>query len=126
VGAKPRMTFTAVVLDAPDPEALGEFWSRLLGWPAAVHDETFVTVRPPGGATGLSIQLEENYVPPVWPARDGAQQMQLHLDIQVDDLQAGVGHALAAGARLADFQPQEDVRVFLDPVGHPFCFWVTT
>jgi hypothetical protein len=31
------------------------------------------------------------------------------------------GHAVAAGAVLADYQPQDDVRVYLDPAGHPFC-----
>jgi hypothetical protein len=35
-------------------------------------------------------------------------------------------HALAAGAVLADFQPQDDVRVYFDPAGHPFCLWVAT
>jgi catechol 2,3-dioxygenase-like lactoylglutathione lyase family enzyme len=120
------MTFTAVVLDAPDPAALGEFYSRLLGWPVNVHDETFVTVRPPGGATGLSIQLEPVHTAPTWPSKPDAQQMQMHLDIEVDDLPAGIEHALAAGARLADWQPQKDVRVFVDPAGHLFCFWVTT
>ena len=30
-------------------------------------------------------------------------------------------HAEKAGAVQAEFQPQEDVRVFLDPAGHPFC-----
>jgi predicted enzyme related to lactoylglutathione lyase len=120
------MTFTAVVLDAPDPVVLGEFWSRLFGWPMRVADPTWVTVRPPDGATGLSIQLEDHYVPPVWPAEDGDQQMQLHLDIEVDDLDAAVAHAVGAGATLAQFQPQEDVRVLLDPAGHPFCLWIVT
>ena len=36
---------------------------------------------------------------------------------------AGVAHALEAGATLADFQPQEHVRVMLDPAGHPFCLF---
>jgi hypothetical protein len=31
---------------------------------------------------------------------------------------------LSAGAVPADFQPQDDVRVFLDPAGHPFCLFV--
>ena len=26
-------------------------------------------------------------------------------------------------ATLADFQPQKDVRVLLDPAGHPFCLY---
>jgi Glyoxalase-like domain len=41
-------------------------------------------------------------------------------------LAAGVEHALGAGAVLADFQPQDDVRVMLDPAGHPFCLWIRT
>jgi hypothetical protein len=50
--------------------------------------------------------------------------MQSHLDIEVDDLDRGVAHAVALGATVADFQPQEDVRVCLDPDGHPFCLFV--
>ncbi len=119
------LTFTAAVLDAPDPVALGEFYGRLLGWKVTVTDPTWVTARPESGG-GLSFQLEENYVRPVWPAKDGDPPMQMHLDIEVDDLAAGVEHAVAAGATLAGFQPQDDVRVFLDPAGHPFCLWITT
>ena len=48
----------------------------------------------------------------------------LHLDIKVDDLEAAVAHALASGARLADHQPRERVRVLLDPAGHPFCLFL--
>jgi hypothetical protein len=50
--------------------------------------------------------------------------MMMHLDIEVDDLDASGAHAIAAGATLAEFQPQEYVRVDLDPAGHPFCLWV--
>ena len=31
---------------------------------------------------------------------------------------------VACGATLADVQPQEDVRVHLDPDGHPFCLYL--
>ncbi len=48
----------------------------------------------------------------------------LHLDILVDDLAAAGAHALACGAVLASYQPQADVRVYLDPAGHPFCLFV--
>lgn len=44
----------------------------------------------------------------------------MHLDIKVDDLDAAVVHALAAGARLAAHQAREDLRVMIDPAGHPF------
>jgi hypothetical protein len=85
-----------------------------------------VKLDPPGGGTGLSFQTEPLYAPPVWPAAPAAQQMQQHLDIEVDDLDAGLAFAVAAGAVEADFQPQDDVRVCLDPAGHPFCLWVRT
>jgi hypothetical protein len=50
--------------------------------------------------------------------------MQLHLEIRVDDLGTAESHAVDCGATVPDFQPQEDVRVCLDPVGHPFCLYV--
>ncbi len=50
--------------------------------------------------------------------------MQLHLDFQVEDLPAAVARAEALGARQADHQPQDDVRVLLDPDGHPFCLFL--
>jgi hypothetical protein len=50
--------------------------------------------------------------------------MMLHLDLEVDDLDAAVSYALECGAELPDFQPQEKVRVMLDPAGHPFCLYV--
>ncbi|TQS47122.1 hypothetical protein FL583_00960 [Cryptosporangium phraense] len=28
------------------------------------------------------------------------------------------------GVGPAEWQPQEDVRVYLDPAGHPFCLWL--
>jgi hypothetical protein len=35
-----------------------------------------------------------------------------------------LARAVALGAAAADFQPQDDVRVLCDPVGHPFCLFV--
>ena len=71
----------------------------------------------------LAIQREPLYVRPTWPAAEGAQQMMLHLDFEVVDVDAAVAHALELGAELPDFQPQENVRVMLDPAGHPFCLY---
>ena len=39
------------------------------------------------------------------------------------DLATGVEYAEARGARLAAYQPQDDVRVMIDPAGHPFCLF---
>jgi catechol 2,3-dioxygenase-like lactoylglutathione lyase family enzyme len=123
---RPKMTMTAAVLGAPDPRALADFYRNLLGWQLGANEPDWVTLRPAGGGMGLSFQAEEGHVPPDWPAGPGDQQMQVHLDIEVDDLDSAGAHAIAAGAVLADFQPQEDVRVFFDPAGHPFCFWIKT
>ena len=52
--------------------------------------------------------------------------MMMHLDIGVSDLEAAVHDAVALGAELQTHQPQDDVRVMLDPAGHPFCLYVDT
>ena len=121
----PRFTLTAAVLDTPDPKGLARFYQRLLGWPIGSDESDWVTLRPEVGGAGLSFQREENHVPPVWPTGPGDPRMQLHLDVEVDDLAAAVEVAIGAGAKLAEFQPQDDVRVLLDPAGHPFCLWVS-
>ena len=123
---RPRLTLTAVVLDAPDVPALAAFYQRLLGWPVGSEEPDWMTLRPPGGGAGLSFQTEAAYVRPSWPAGSGDQQMSMHLDIEVDDLDAAVDFAVSCGAAVADFQPQQDVRVCLDPAGHPFCLWTST
>ncbi|KKD07318.1 VOC family protein [Streptomyces sp. WM6386] len=118
---------SAVVLDAPDAHRLADFYMRLLGFVVRTDESDWVTIGPPGGGTGLSFQTEPEYVPPVWPTRrPGEQQMMLHLDIEVDDLHTETARAIAEGARPADHQPQDDVRVLFDPAGHPFCLWVRT
>jgi predicted enzyme related to lactoylglutathione lyase len=122
------ITLTTVNLGAPDPIALARFYERLLGWAVdeGSADRTWAVVRPPGGGVAVSCQLEEAYVPPVWPAQDGDQQMQLHLELRVDDLEGALAHAVECGATPAEYQPQEDVRVCLDPAGHPFCLWIVS
>ncbi|ETK34796.1 VOC family protein [Microbispora sp. ATCC PTA-5024] len=124
MGTRPGMSLTATVLDAPDPHALAAFYQRLLGWPIGDQEPDWVTLRPEGGGPGLSFQRERAYVRPTWPAGDGEQRMMMHLDIEVEDLEAAGSQAAEAGATLAAFQPQDDVRVYLDPAGHPFCLWV--
>ncbi|MFF7158165.1 VOC family protein [Streptomyces sp. NPDC008139] len=121
-----RTTFTAVVLDAPDATALADFYRRLLGWEVTAREPDWVKLNPPGGGTGLSFQTEPLYTPPTWPSAPAAQQMMLHLDFEVTDLSAGTATALACGAVLAAYQPEDDTRIFLDPAGHPFCLWVRT
>jgi len=120
---------STVVLDARDAHELAGFYRRLLGYVVRAEEPNWVLIGPPPGAggTSLAFETEPAYVPPVWPTRNpGDQQMMLHLDIEVDDLEAETARALAEGARLAEYQPQDDVRVLYDPSGHPFCLWTET
>jgi catechol 2,3-dioxygenase-like lactoylglutathione lyase family enzyme len=117
------MKLSGVVLDSPDPRELAAFYQRLLGWTVTQNEPDWVKIMPPGDGPGLSFQIEEAHVRPTWPAGPGDQQMMVHLDFQVDDLEVAGAHAVEAGAVLAEFQPQDDVRVYLDPAGHPFCLF---
>ena len=112
--------FTVVALDCPDPSALAEFYGRITGW--AVNDDDvesdWVELQPPSGPT-IAFQKVADYRPPAWPGSEHPQQ--LHLDFDVDNLDAGEAAVLAIGARKAEFQPGQTFRVFLDPAGHPFC-----
>ena len=140
----PRLTVTGTNIDAPDANALADFYRRLLGWETRTEEPGWVVLRAPrgnqpgsnqpggkqpgsdqpGGGHTLNFQTEARYTAPVWPAGPGDPQMQMHLEIAVDDLEASVAHAVAQGATLAAFQPQDDVRVCLDPAGHPFCLYL--
>ncbi len=123
---RPRTKLTATVLDSPDAVALATFYHQLFpDWVLRADEPGWATLRTPDGA-GLSFAEEPDYVRPTWPTRPGDQQMMTHLDIEVDDLDAAGAVAVAAGAVRADFQPQDDTRVYFDPAGHPFCLWVRT
>ena len=115
---------TGVNIDCADTDEMARFYGQLLGWEIAHRDGDFIIMRDPAGGMGLSFDVLENYRPPVWPEDQHSQDKMMHLEIQVDDLDAAVEHALAAGARLAEYQGLEDVRVMLDPAGHPFCLFL--
>lgn len=121
-----RLTLTTVTLSAPDPEALADFYAALLGWQVDRREPDWVVLRSPDCDVAIACQLEPEHVQPVWPGGVGDQQMQVHLEVQVDDLEQAGAYARSLGAVLAEHQPQDDVRVHLDPAGHPFCLWVET
>ena len=108
-------------IEAPDPSALARFYSELVGWPIG-HEEPGTTIlAPPEGSVFVVFQEATDYRRPVWPPADGEQRPMMHFDFQVGDLDAGVQEAVALGATVVEHQPNEQVRVLLDPAGHPFC-----
>jgi catechol 2,3-dioxygenase-like lactoylglutathione lyase family enzyme len=108
-------------IEAPDPGALARFYSELLGWPIGHEEPGTAVLAAPEGSVYVVIQRATGYRPPVWPPVEGEQRPMMHLDFQVGDLDAAVADAVALGATPAGAQPQDDVRVLVDPAGHPFC-----
>ncbi|TDD97111.1 VOC family protein [Jiangella asiatica] len=129
-----------VVLDTTDARGLAEFYRRLLGLTYRPGDEPPAAAEPdPAGSDWLVLRDEAGQprlafqqvaaLPEVtWPA--GPVPQQLHLDLTVPDvaqLDAQHERALALGARLlADrsADPEEPLRVYADPAGHPFCVFI--
>ena len=93
------MRLSGTNIDAPDANALADFYRRLLGWTTGTEEPGWVILRPPGGGPSLNFQTEPRYVRPIWPAGPGDQQMMMHLEIRVDDLAAAVAQAVAQGRR---------------------------
>jgi catechol 2,3-dioxygenase-like lactoylglutathione lyase family enzyme len=120
-----RSDWWGPVLDASDARALGHFYRDLLDWELVVETDNHCILHPrDGGVAYLATQAAAGYVRPTWPNAEGQQQIMSHLDFEVSDLGEAVAHAIELGARQADFQPQDDVRVMLDPDGHPFCLYL--
>lgn len=131
----PQFQVTSVTIGAPAPNQLAAFYARMLGWTVTADDPAlpgdpaeagWAQLSPPAGQAGprLNFEYEARFARPVWPAEHGKQVATAHLDIRVQDLDSAVASAIEAGATLAEFQPQEDVRVLIDPAGHPFCLYV--
>lgn len=125
-------------MDCSDPQAMARFYGGLLGWEPTVVEPDWVLMRDPDGGTGLSFQRTEGYAAPTWPEAPGQQQKMIHLELPVrprEDgdyteeegrvaLEKAAQAAKALGATLAEHQPRTDIRVMLDPSGHPLCLFL--
>ena len=85
-----------VMVDCGDEQALQSFYGQLLNWETTTLFGR-PAVRSAEGVVFLFCQ-EEDYVPPVWPEKDGCQQKQMHFDFQVDSVLEAVEKALKLGA----------------------------
>lgn len=132
---KPQLHVTSVTVGTSQPRELARFYSTLLDWPVTASEgprpgeppeDGWAQVRPPDGVAGptLNFEFERHFTRPAWPAVAGHQTASQHLDIHVDDLATAVEWAASCGATVADFQPQQRVRVLVDPDGHPFCLFL--
>jgi catechol-2,3-dioxygenase len=110
------MGLFAVTIDTSDAPALARFYAELLGMPVTYDgpEGSLIT----GDGKNVMFQQISGYNPPQWP--DPAHPQQAHLDILVEDLEAGEARALELGAARLN-AGGETFRVFTDPAGHPFC-----
>lgn len=125
----PRLRST--VLDTTDVPTLAEFYRRLLGWsyPEGFDIEEFTDWRSIVGPSGerLSFQQVDELPSTTWPSAEVPQQ--LHLDFQVDgraELDENHRRAIELGAVVRSDQsddPEEPLRVYIDPAGHTFCLF---
>jgi len=117
---EPVGRLASVSLDTTDPEALADFYARLLGMRRIYQRPDGSVIALSDGRIALTAMYAADHVRPTWP--EPGQQQQLHLDIAVTDLPAAVATAVRLGAVEAAHQPGPEVwRVLLDPAGHPFC-----
>ncbi|HET8959368.1 VOC family protein [Nocardioides sp.] len=112
--------FPSFVIDCPDPGALATFYGGLLDWKVDISPD-WAEIRSEDGQC-ICFQPVDDFTPPDWPGQGVPQQM--HLDVMVEDLDAGEKAVLELGATRHDHQPGTTFRVFLDPAGHPFCLCI--
>ncbi len=128
------------VLDCTDARVLAEFYRQLLGLryrpgdkpPAPGEPDTagqdWLCLRDAAGNPRLAFQ--QVAVLPEVTRPEGPIPQQLHLDLTVPtaaELEVQHERALALGARLLydrSDDPEELLRVYADPAGHPFCIFV--
>ncbi|RLQ09029.1 VOC family protein [Micromonospora sp. BL1] len=134
----PGLRLCQVVLDCTDARALAEFYRALLGLvyrpgdePPAAPDERgrdWLVLRTAEGAPQLAFQQVDRLPEATWP--EGEVPQQLHLDLTVPsvaELDRQHERVLALGGRLLrdrSDDPDEPLRVYADPAGHPFCVFV--
>jgi hypothetical protein len=129
-----------VVLDTTDARELAEFYRELFGLRYRPGDEPppdgdpdprgrdWLVLRHVDGRSALAFQQVAKLPAVTWP--DGPVPMQLHLDTTVPtrkDLDIQHERAVALGARMLLDRiddPEEPLRVYADPAGHPFCIFV--
>lgn len=130
-------TLAQVVLDTTDVRALAEFYRRLLGLryrpgddsppTGTANDADWLVLRNEGGIQ-LAFQQVDTLPRATWP--EGPLPQQLHLDLTVgsrEELLTQHERVLDLGGTLLLDRfddPEEPLRVYADPSGHPFCIFV--
>ena len=108
------LRFSEICVDANDIHSLGQWWSRVLGWPAEGTDDGDVVLRAPCGAgpDWLFLTVPEGK----------SVKNRIHFVFTPDDQRAEVDRLMALGARPVDIgQGEQSWVVLADPEGNEFC-----
>ena len=123
----PRMARLIVNVDVDDPEKAVSFYTSALGLRVGrrlqdasvellgAESPIYLLVARPGSAPFRGGAVKRDY---------GRHWTPVHLDFAVDDIEAGVARAVAAGARVEEPIEQRKwgkLAVLADPFGHGFC-----
>jgi len=104
-----------IVVDCREPRQLARFWAALLGGEVVDRPHGWSYLTPPGFP-----RLGFQPVPEPKTAKN-----RLHMDIEVDEIEAATARALALGAeRIGGVVTDEagSFQVMRDPEGNEFCF----
>ncbi|MET8232004.1 VOC family protein [Micromonospora sp. NPDC005298] len=133
-------TWCSVVLDCTDARESAEFYRQLMGFVYRSGDEPpadgrpdergrdWLVLRSPGGGPQIAFQQVDHLPQATWPKSDVPQQLHLDLTVEsVEELLVQHERVLRLGGRLRYDRiedPDEPLRVYADPAGHPFCIFV--
>lgn len=117
-------TLRSIVLECADPGPVADFWASVLDRPVVQRDDDWWALERSPGEARMCFQVD-GHEPPPWPGEHGEQQV--HLDVEVADLDVARTAVLDLGARVLGEVVADDGagggpwQVFADPAGHPFC-----
>ncbi|GGG24451.1 glyoxalase [Rhodococcoides trifolii] len=122
-----------VVIDCTDTRQLAEFYRQLMGFEYIVGDADLIdpdwlAITAPDGTWRIAFQQVATLPAATWP--DGDHPQMMHLDFKVgsgDELDREHQRAMDLGATLLRDErndPEEPLRIYADPAGHPFCIFV--
>jgi catechol 2,3-dioxygenase-like lactoylglutathione lyase family enzyme len=116
---RPLLDLSAVVVDSHEAGPVGEFYRQALGGNVLGRDHDSVTLR----ISGVTVIFREvpDFRPPSWPG--SAVPLQVHLDVEVDDVAETEAALHRLGATTPAYQAHRDdgLVVMRDPAGHLFC-----
>lgn len=111
--------WSGVTIDCADPVQMSTFWAAVLGIPASSEhgdDPNWATV---GSRSAPFPRLTFQRVP-----EPKTGKVRIHLDVEVDDIDAGRQQVEERGGRFSGFRHEYDEGVvlnMLDPEGNEFC-----